>query len=115
MNALRCRAKLISIALPIVLILFTGCGSPSTNSSTPAKSLNSISISPSNPSIAVDATERYQQSCQDSTGTNNANVASYEIFGSSAYFNGAAYLGVTPERQPKRLREGETVLITPAP
>jgi uncharacterized protein YjdB len=38
----------------------------------------------------------YQQSCQDSTGTNTANIASYEIFGSTAYFNGSAYLGVTP-------------------
>jgi hypothetical protein len=38
----------------------------------------------------------YQQSCQDSTGTNYANIASYEIFGSTAYFNGAAYVGVTP-------------------
>jgi uncharacterized protein YjdB len=38
----------------------------------------------------------YQQSCKDSTGTNTANITSYEIFGSAAYFNGAAYLGVTP-------------------
>jgi hypothetical protein len=38
----------------------------------------------------------YQQSCQDSTGTNTANITSYELFGSAAYFNGAAYLGVTP-------------------
>jgi hypothetical protein len=38
----------------------------------------------------------YQQSCVDSTGTNYANIASYEIFGTPAYFNGAAYLGVTP-------------------
>jgi uncharacterized protein YjdB len=38
----------------------------------------------------------YQQSCQDSTGTNYANITSYEILGSAAYFNGAAYLGVTP-------------------
>jgi Bacterial Ig-like domain (group 2) len=38
----------------------------------------------------------YQQSCQDSMGTNYANITSYEIFGSTAYFNGAAYLGVTP-------------------
>ena len=38
----------------------------------------------------------YQQSCQDSTGTNYANITSYEIFGTTAYFNGAAYLGVTP-------------------
>jgi hypothetical protein len=38
----------------------------------------------------------YQQSCQDSTGTNYANITSYEIFGSTAYFSGAAYVGVTP-------------------
>jgi len=38
----------------------------------------------------------YQQSCTDSTGTNYANIASYEIFGSAAYFNGAVYLGVAP-------------------
>jgi hypothetical protein len=38
----------------------------------------------------------YQQSCQDSTGTNYANIASYEIFGSTSYFNGATYLGVSP-------------------
>jgi hypothetical protein len=38
----------------------------------------------------------YQQSCVDSTGTNYANITSYEIFGSSAYFNGAVYLGVSP-------------------
>ncbi len=38
----------------------------------------------------------YQQSCVDATGTNIANIASYEIFGTAAYFNGAAYLGVSP-------------------
>jgi len=38
----------------------------------------------------------YQNSCTDSTGTNTANVTSYEIFGTSAYFNGYVYLGVTP-------------------
>ena len=38
----------------------------------------------------------YQQSCVDSTGTNYATIASYEIFGTTAFFNGAAYLGVTP-------------------
>jgi len=38
----------------------------------------------------------YQQGCMDSTGNNYANIASYEIFGSAAYFNGAAYLGVSP-------------------
>ncbi len=38
----------------------------------------------------------YQQSCQDSAGVNYANITSYEIFGTSAYFNGNVYLGVTP-------------------
>ena len=38
----------------------------------------------------------YQNSCQDSTGTNYANITSYEIFGTPAYFNGRIYLGVTP-------------------
>jgi uncharacterized protein YjdB len=38
----------------------------------------------------------YQASCQDSTGVNYANVGSYEIFGTSAFFNGNVYLGVTP-------------------
>jgi hypothetical protein len=40
--------------------------------------------------------DTYQQSCVDSTGTNYANITSYEIFGSTAYFNGAVYLGVEP-------------------
>lgn len=40
--------------------------------------------------------DTYQSSCQDSTGTNYANITSYEIFGTSAYFNGQVYLGVTP-------------------
>ncbi len=38
----------------------------------------------------------YQTSCQDSSGINYANITSYEIFGTSAYFNGHVYLGVTP-------------------
>ncbi len=38
----------------------------------------------------------YQSSCEDSTGTNYANITSYEIFGTTAYFNGQVYLGVTP-------------------
>ncbi len=40
--------------------------------------------------------DTYQSNCQDSTGLNYANVTSYEIFGTSAYFNGQVYLGVTP-------------------
>lgn len=38
----------------------------------------------------------YPDTCTDSTGTNNANVTSYEIFGTAAYFNNYVYLGVTP-------------------
>ena len=38
----------------------------------------------------------YSSSCTDSTGTNTTMVNSYEIFGTSAYFNGSTYLGVTP-------------------
>ncbi len=38
----------------------------------------------------------YQSSCQDSKGTNYANIAEYEIFGTTAAFNGAVYLGVSP-------------------
>lgn len=38
----------------------------------------------------------YQSSCQDSTGVNYANITAYEIFATSAYFNGQVYLGVTP-------------------
>lgn len=38
----------------------------------------------------------YQQSCNDSTGVTYANLGSYEIFGTAAYFNGRIYLGVTP-------------------
>ncbi|HEY1810147.1 MAG TPA: Ig-like domain-containing protein [Acidobacteriaceae bacterium] len=38
----------------------------------------------------------YSSSCTDSTGKNTASITSYEIFGTSAYFNGDVYLGVTP-------------------
>ena len=38
----------------------------------------------------------YSSSCTDSTGTNTTMINSYEIFGTSAYFNGSTYLGVTP-------------------
>ncbi len=38
----------------------------------------------------------YQSTCTDSTGANTANITSYEIFGTSAYFNNYVYLGVTP-------------------
>jgi hypothetical protein len=38
----------------------------------------------------------YSASCKDSAGTHTATVNSFEIFGTSAYFNGSVYLGVTP-------------------
>jgi len=38
----------------------------------------------------------YASSCTDSSGVNNANITSYEIFGTSAYYNNYVYLGVTP-------------------
>lgn len=38
----------------------------------------------------------YSSSCTDSTGVNTSEISSYEIFGTSAYFNGSVYLGVTP-------------------
>jgi len=51
----------------------------------------------------------YQNSCTDSTGTNYANITSYEIFGTSAYFNNELYLGVTPTSStaPAGLRQFE--------
>ena len=38
----------------------------------------------------------YSTSCTDSSGTWTTDVNSYEIFATSAYFNGSVYLGVTP-------------------
>jgi uncharacterized protein YjdB len=39
----------------------------------------------------------YQNSCLDVNGTTYyANITSYEIFGTAAYFNNSVYLGVTP-------------------
>jgi uncharacterized protein YjdB len=39
----------------------------------------------------------YQSSCPDVNGTTyTANITSYEIFGTSAYYNNNVYLGVTP-------------------
>ena len=39
----------------------------------------------------------YSATCNDSAGTETANVTSYEIFGTSAFYNNYIYLGVTPE------------------
>jgi hypothetical protein len=38
----------------------------------------------------------YSNTCTDSTGVNTAQITSYEIFGTAAYYNNYVYLGVTP-------------------
>jgi hypothetical protein len=38
----------------------------------------------------------YSASCTDASGTHASQSNSYEIFGTSAYYNGSIYLGVTP-------------------
>ena len=38
----------------------------------------------------------YTNTCTDSTAINTAQVTSYEIFGTAAYYNNYVYLGVTP-------------------
>ncbi|NUQ27578.1 MAG: Ig-like domain-containing protein [Acidobacteriaceae bacterium] len=38
----------------------------------------------------------YTDSCTDSTGTHSASIISYEDFGTAAYYNNSAYVGVTP-------------------
>jgi uncharacterized protein YjdB len=45
----------------------------------------------------IDGSQPYPSSCTDVSGTHNVSgINSYEIFGTSAYFNGSIYLGVTP-------------------
>ncbi len=43
-----------------------------------------------------DLSPPYEASCTDSSGTHTTDVNSYEIFGTSAYFNGNVYLGISP-------------------
>jgi hypothetical protein len=43
-----------------------------------------------------DLSAPYSTTCTDASGTHTATINSYEIFGTSVYFNGATYLGVTP-------------------
>jgi hypothetical protein len=43
-----------------------------------------------------DITAPYPATCTDSSGAHTANISSYEIFGTSAYFNGSVYLGIEP-------------------
>ena len=43
-----------------------------------------------------DISAPYPSTCTDSTGAHTAYISSYEIFGTTAYFNGAVYLGIEP-------------------
>jgi trimeric autotransporter adhesin len=76
MDSLRSFIKLCSLALPIALISMTGCGSLAPTTKT-TKSLNSISVTPSNPSIAINATEQF-------TATGNYNDRSTADLSSAA-------------------------------
>ena len=43
-----------------------------------------------------DLSAPYTSSCTDASGTHTSQSSSYEIYGTSAYFNGSVYLGATP-------------------
>ncbi len=43
-----------------------------------------------------DLSSPYTSSCSDASGAHSAQISAYEIFGTSAYFNGSVYLGITP-------------------
>lgn len=43
-----------------------------------------------------DVTAPYSQPCSDTSGTHTTDISSYEIFGTSAYFNNYVYLGISP-------------------
>ena len=43
-----------------------------------------------------DLSAPYPASCTNANGTYSAEISSYEIFGTAAYYNGYAYLGITP-------------------
>ena len=81
MNLLRSFVKLSSLGLLIALILMTGCGSPATITKTTIV-LNSISITPTNPSIAVNATEQFVATGNFSDGS-TANLSSSVTWASS--------------------------------
>ncbi len=62
----------------------------------------------------------YSSSCTDTSGVNTANVTSYEIFGTAAFFNNYLYLGVTPTSStaPGGVRQfsvSPTGILAPAP
>lgn len=43
-----------------------------------------------------DLSAPYSASCTDTSGTHTTNINAYEIFGTSAYYNGYVFLGITP-------------------
>jgi hypothetical protein len=43
-----------------------------------------------------DLSAPYTSSCTDASGTHTSQSSSYEVYGTSAYFHGSIYLGVTP-------------------
>ena len=43
-----------------------------------------------------DLSAPYSSSCTDASGTHKSQSSSYQIYGTSAYFHGSVYLGVTP-------------------
>jgi hypothetical protein len=64
--------------------------------------------------------DTYATSCTDSSGVNIANITSYEIFGTAAFYNNYVYLGVTPTSStaPGGVRQfnvSPTGTLTPAP
>ena len=77
MNTLRCRVRLLSLALPIALISVSGCGSP--NAAISPRTLISVSITPSNPSIAINASEPFiaTGNYSDGTTTNLSTLATW--------------------------------------
>ena len=46
--------------------------------------------------FAGDISSPYASTCTDTSGDHTAYISSYEIFGTSAYYNGSVYLGVQP-------------------
>lgn len=63
-----------------------------------------------------DLSAPYSTSCTDMYGTYSADVNSYEIFGTAAYYNGSAYLGITPTTSstPAGIRQfSYTGILTP--
>lgn len=114
MNLSRCCVKLISLALPIALISVTCCGSPAATTSTTPKSLSSISITPSNPGIAVTSASllaydasNYPTQLYSST-TNSGDTPGYGIkFSSPVVANGKVYISTGTDLTTVSIPRGE--------